>query len=426
MKKISIRMLCLCLALVLCFGMAACNEQPANPTTTEGTTLSTTGGTTATTTEATPEATTEATTEGTGDANYSVLESTNPIKNIILIIGDGMGLEHIEAGQLYDGKEYDFTKWPMVRVNTMPLDYSGELSEEPTDSAASATALATGNLTVNNYVGMLVDGTELSTIMDKASAMGKATGVVTTDQLFGATPAGFSSHSRSRTNRADILEGQLTSGVNLLCGDRHDSSVVLKSQIEENGYAYCDNYLNINSTFYTSKAYWQLPLAPAAGENAEIALEDVAMDAMSYLDQDPDGFVLMIEQGHIDKFSHSNDLLSTCMSVSSLNKTVEAVMKWLGGRTDTVVLITADHETGGLLVSDQEGKYKDTLAGPNGNIYYEYRSGNHTAMNVALYVHGVTADFTKSDLYNKKALKNTGVYYLMEEILDQEANQGEK
>ena len=157
--------------------------------------------------------------------------------------------------------------------------------------------------------------------------------------------------------------------------------------------------------------------------DAEIRLADISMDALSYLDQDPDGFVLLIEQGHIDKFSHGNDFLSTCMNVSDLNKTVEAVMKWLGGRTDTAVLITADHETGGLQVTEKAGKYKDSLTGLTGNtIYYEYLSGNHTSTNVALYVHGVTVDFTKSDLYKKKALKNTGIYHLMAEILDQEAS----
>ena len=412
MKKLSFRLLCLCLVLMQCFCLFACSEQPADPTTlgTTGTTEATTEATTVATTEDTTPATTES-----GEPNYSVLESTDPIKNIILIIGDGMGLKHIEAGQLYDGKTYDFTSWPMVRINTAPLTYEGTISEDPTDSAASATAMATGNLTVSNYVGMTPDGTTLQTIMDYASAMGKATGVVTTDQLFGATPCGFSAHSRSRTNRADLLESQLTSGVNLLCGDLHEACTVLEPQIKENGYKYCSSYANLNSTFYGEKAYWQLPLA---GADPGISLADVSMDAMSYLDQDPDGFVLMIEQGHIDKFSHNNEFEDTVKCVSYLNETVEAVMRWLGNRTDTAVLITADHETGSLQVSGEEGKYANTFDGPNGKISYEYRGSNHTSVNVALYVHGVTADFTKSDLYKKKALKNTGIYYLMEEILN--------
>ena len=147
MKKISLRLLSLCLAAMLCFSLVACDGQVADPTT-EGTIPGTTAATTEATTPATSEATTPATTEPAVE-NYNVIESTNPIKNIILIIGDGMGLNHSETGMYYDGKTYEFTTWPMVRVNTYPLaDAEGTLSEDPTDSAASGTAMATGHLTL--------------------------------------------------------------------------------------------------------------------------------------------------------------------------------------------------------------------------------------------------------------------------------------
>ena len=124
--KNRIRLLCLALALCLC--LAACAPQTAEPTTL-GTVESTT------TTIATTAATTTADIRAT--------------KNIILIIGDGMGLEHIRGGQLYDGKEYGFSNWQTVSIDTAPITYSGQLSTEATYSAASATAMATGHLTVN-------------------------------------------------------------------------------------------------------------------------------------------------------------------------------------------------------------------------------------------------------------------------------------
>ena len=108
-----------CLALAFCLCQAACSSQAVEPTTVATTTA---------TTQATTQATVPATTEATAEANYSVLESAAPIQNIILIIGDGMGLQHISAGQLYDGKEYGFTQWPMVRVNTQAVDENGELT----------------------------------------------------------------------------------------------------------------------------------------------------------------------------------------------------------------------------------------------------------------------------------------------------------
>jgi alkaline phosphatase len=307
----------------------------------------------------------------------------------------------------------------MVRINTASMEYSGKLSDEPTDSAASATAMATGHLTVNKYLGMLPDGTELQTILDVAGTMGKATGIVTTDSLLGATPSGFSAHSRSRAADSVVMSTQLDSGVNLLCGNRDSVCTALKPQIEEKGYAYSDDFLNLN--FDSDKAYWQLSMG---GTDALNPLQDIAIEALNYLNQDPDGFVLMIEQAHIDKYSHNHEFLDTCKSVSDLNSTVEAVMNWLGDRTDTAVLITADHETGGLVVSNEAGKYANPIEGPNGTLYYEYRNGGHTSANVALYVHGVTVDFTKSELYKDEVFKNTGIYYLMSDILNIEANQG--
>ncbi len=394
MKKI--KLLCLLLALSLC--LAACGGQPADPTTIS-----------------TVPSTTQATTAPTEDPRISMVESTDPIQNIILIIGDGMGLQHINAGQLYDGKEYDFTKWQAVPINTAPITYSGKLSTEATDSAASATAMATGHLTVNKYLAMLPDGTELQTILDIAGAMGKATGIVTTDSLLGATPSGFSAHSRSRSADSTIMSSQIDSGVNLLCGNRDAACTAMAQEIQKKGYAYCENYEELASTFGADKAYWQLPLVDS---NAEFSLENASIDALNYLAQDADGFVLVIEQAHIDKFSHNHEFLDTCKAVSNLNSTVEAVMNWLGDRTDTAVLITADHETGGLVASNEPGTYANTIEGTNGTLYYEYRNGSHTSANVGLFVHGITADFTKSELYQEDVLKNTGIFYLMLDILN--------
>lgn len=404
--KLRIRFLCL--ALAACLSLAACGQQVAAPTT---------GATTLPTTEATTQVITE-TTEATEPASYSVLENAGSIQNVILIIGDGMGLQHIRAGTLYDGKEYGFTGWPMVRVNTQALDSSGALSEDYPDSVAASTAMATGVLTANEFVGRGIDGTDLPTILDLAQAMGKATGIVTNDVLFNGTPAGYASHASSRNDRIPILESQLTSGANLLCGSLHESCTIMAPQIREQGYAYCESYADLSGTFGADKAYWQLPIG---GNDATLSLAEVSLDALRYLEQKENGFVLVIEQAHIDKYCHHQQFEDVCIAVSDLNKTVEAVMSWLGDRTDTAVLVTADHETGSLQVADTSGKYKETLtaadSGANQDISYEFRTPNHTTTNVALYTYGFTADFTKSDLYKKKALKNTEIYYLMAELI---------
>ena len=401
-----------CLALALCLCQAACSQQAAIPTTVPEASA---------TAQPTTQATTQAATQATEEASYSVLEGGEGIRNIVLIIGDGMGQKHIQAGEYFDGKEYAFTQWPTVRINTQALEENGELSEEFPDSTAASTAMATGVLTVNDLVGRDMEGNDLPTILDVASSLGKATGIVTNDTLFGGTPAGYAGHASSRNDRMDILESQLRSGVNLLCGAASESSTALADQARENGYAYCEDYHDLQSTFASGKAYWQLPLG---GVDAALALPGAVTEALDYLNQNENGFVLVIEEAHIDKYCHHQAFLDMCASVSSLNKTVEAVLSWLGDRTDTAVLVTADHETGSLQVSDDAAKHPDTVDLPSGTISYQFRTPNHTTANTALYVWGVNADFTKSDLYKKKALKNTGIYYLMEEILL--AGQGEQ
>ena len=417
MKKITLRLLCLCFALLQCFCLFACNGQTTDPTTvpTVATNPATTEATAEATTPATTEATVPATTEGVEVVNYNVLQSDNAIKNIIIIIGDGMGLKHIDAGMYYDGITYNFTNWDMVRVNTYPLlDASGALDDSPTDSAASATAMATGVLTPNGRLGKDIANNDLPTIMDLALSMGKATGIVTTDALTGATPGAFSAHASYRDNANEILPSQMTSGVNLLCGFTEDKYTLAADQWRAAGYTYTEDFSAVASTYSSEYVMWQLD---TYGIDATVPLQDVTPKALEYLSQDPDGFVLMLEQAHPDKYSHNNNFEGVYKSVSDLNKTVEVVMEWVGDRTDTMVLIVADHECGGLQVSEKEDKYENQITFGDVTISYQFNSSNHTGANVALYVYGVKADFTQSSLYSKKALKNTGVYYLMEEAL---------
>ena len=244
----------------------------------------------------------------------------NEIKNIIIIIGDGMGSEHIEAGELYTGKSFRFKKWSSVKVDTNSLS----IVSKPTvltDSAAAGTALATGTLTVNSRIGKDKDGNDLTTILDKAKSLNKSTGVVTTDSLTGATPAAFSAHAMTRDLSNEIVYSQLESGVDLLCGSTDLACASKKSSIKSAGYTYCDNFKNIDSVMSADKTYWQFNLG---GTSATVELCDVSIKALNYLDQDEDGFVLMIEQAHIDKYSHSNDFNGAVKSVKSLNDTETA------------------------------------------------------------------------------------------------------
>ncbi len=341
-------------------------------------------------------------------------EDASEIKNIVIIIGDGMGAQHITAGQLYIGELLSFVGWQSVRVNTDAVKKTG-LGPVTTDSAAAATAMATGELTVNGYVGKSFTGNDLTTIMDDAVSLGKSTGIVTTDTLFGATPSGFSAHSLDRNLSEELVLSQLSSGVALLCGSTDELCTEKSAEITAAGYSYCDDFSLVEETMAAEKAYWQFDLA---GVDATVELADASEKALNFLDRDGDGFVLMIEQAHIDKYSHNNDLSGAAESVRSLNDTVKAVLDWIGDREDTAVLVTADHETGGLTVSHKAGTYPKTLSTENGNIYYNWASSGHTNQNVMLYVYGIAVDFSKYDYYySKHLIKNTDIYTLMKSLL---------
>ena len=131
--------------------------------------------------------------------NTVEIENVEHIKNVILLIGDGMGPNQIKAGELFLGEKLCFQNFPYsVKVETRSNN------AEVTDSAAAATAMATGTRTNNGYVALAPDESELTTIVDVANSLGKRTGVLATEPLSGATPMGFSGHSISRNNTGEL------------------------------------------------------------------------------------------------------------------------------------------------------------------------------------------------------------------------------
>ncbi len=362
------------------------------------------------------------------------------IKNIIVIIGDGMGFEHIKAGELYEGKDYSFTNWHQTSVNTDSINTSGALVL--TDSAAGGTAIATGTLTHNGYVGVDTNNNSLETILDVANTSGKATGVITTDYIYGATPGSFSGHAKSRDYVGQIIETQFTGRdkaedavpeldvslipvkdkINLFCAGKDKYSLTqeyeYRSLIQENGYTICEDFADVESTFDSEYAFWQFDMY-SYNREATVALESVTPYALDYLDRDEDGFVVMIEQAHIDSYAHNKNITGVLESVISLNNTVEAVMEWIGDRTDTAVLITADHETGGLLIGAEENASSKTIETLSGDdMLYYFSSGDHTQTLVGLFTYGITPNFVEFETYSSnEKIKNIETNMIIRTLL---------
>lgn len=345
------------------------------------------------------------------------------VENLIIIIGDGMGQAHISAAQQVYGRHYGFTDWDSTLINTNAINEQGEASVL-TDSAAAATAMATGVLTLRRRVGMDKDEAVLTTFLDLARQKGMVTGILTTETLLGATPAGFSAHVKNRFDPQAVLDSQIDSGLDLLCGAPDPICAANREQILQAGYYYCDDISGIDAE-PSKKQYWQLDTLKTSPEVEPVSLAELSVAALDHLDAKGE-FIMIIEQAHIDKFCHDNIFDKTVHSVDMLNSTVERVMEWVGERTDTAVMVLADHETGGLVLDPEaENSYFSPITGEQ--IAYEYTSTNHTTDEVKLFWHGFEPNIAALPYFGERdRIKNSDIFYMVCELLELKAGAEDK
>lgn len=300
--------------------------------------------------------------------------------NVILMIGDGMGVNHVRAaeakyGELFFDGNADHSGY----LTTFSYNVFG-----PTDSAAAATALATGHKTDNGHVGQY-RGKDLVSTTEIAKSLGMATGIIATEGVDGATPAGFSAHTSSRKDLDGILSDQLASGTDLFFGSNSERYAPLKAQIEKS-YTYVDSFSEIEQARgRIFAAFDEIPLS--ADGDSKPTLASLAVSALDILSADEDGFFLMIEESHIDKYSHNNQLDKALEHVKAYDNAVKAVVEYANRIGNTLVIVTADHETGGL-------KYNgESAAQLNDSMYTK---GSHSSANVPFYVFGdIDFDFAQ-------------------------------
>ncbi len=243
---------------------------------------------------------------------------TEKAKNFIFLIGDGMGFNHTKLIEEYaisdpapdtdsgDGEDIFYGNY---------LPYQGAVHTNSlsgvTDSAAAGTALACGYKTVNSHVGVDKAGNALQSLTELAASQGKATAVLSTDQMNGATPAAFTAHALDRNATGEIVDGiqeRIAAGTIVSCG------------------------------LDSSRTY-----------------QDTVSDTLTELEANENGFFLMYEEGHIDKNSHKMLLNDTAICVGRFNQVIGICMEYAFYHPDTFLIITADHETGGL-TPDENGK----------------------------------------------------------------------
>ncbi len=315
-------------------------------------------------------------------------------KNVIFMIGDGMGPAQVQAAAMFAGTPMSFESLPYQGLVTT---YAA--NNAVTDSAAAATALATGQKVNNNVVSLDLpgDGSELTTLLEHYKALGRDTGLVTTTYMTHATPAAFGAHETSRYNKNQIGSDYLNqTKPNVLFGGGANGMSVSAAQLA--GYNVVTDAagllaLNTNTQTYVSGQFgtYHLPYeVDGLGSLPHLSqMTDVALDI---LDNDPDGFFLMVEGGRIDHAGHSNDIARNIGETIEFSNTVQSVLDWAAGRDDTLVIVTADHETGGLNIVADNGV---------GNLpTVSWSTDYHTAANVPVYAFGAHANQVRTVMNN--------------------------
>lgn len=319
---------------------------------------------------------------GTLFGAYAPSDTTNPdkyvdneIKNVIYLIGDGMGFNHLEKTKQERG-----ISLTMDTFDIRGASMTRSLSAAVTDSAAGGTALATGERTYNGGIGVYMFDPVAAfsypkNITELCAESGMMTGVITTDETSGATPASFSAHSSDRGNAEDITNDQITSDIDIIWGTAN--GVAEKANVQDNGFKYISTYDEMMALPEGSRSFaqftntlWNLE---QSDENTP-TLSQMTEKAIDLLDDTDEGFFLMVEGAHIDKHSHSNDDASMTEAVAEFDKTIQYVLEYAKNDGETLVVITADHETGAIV--------------RNADGTYSFTSGSHSDANVPVLVYG--------------------------------------
>jgi alkaline phosphatase len=294
-------------------------------------------------------------------------------KNIILFIGDGMGLAQVTAAKVANGS-LEMERCPVTGfVTTWAADHL------TTDSAAAATALATGFKTNNEMLGVSPDGQPLKNTTEAAEAANKSTGTAVVCSLTHATPAGFIAHVPSRKMDREIAEQITASDVDVLFGGGLKFFDLPELQKK---MTVVTNAAEFRALGTPEKAavilYEQDP--PYAAERT-VSLKELTQKAIAILSQDPDGFFLMVEGSQIDWACHGNDGTNTIREVIDFDNAVGAGLDFAQKDGQTLVLVTADHECGGFALID--GSIAGKTVSETGFVHKE-----HTASMVPLFAFG--------------------------------------
>jgi alkaline phosphatase len=325
-------------------------------------------------------------------------------KNIILMIGDGMGISQVSAPYYYGDKDPAFN-----RFRHIGLARTSSGDAPVTQSPAAATALSTGHKTYNMAVGVDMDTIIRKNFVELVSEQGYLTGVIATSSITDATPAGFYAHQPDRYMQHEIAMDLVRSEIDFFAGGgiKFFIDSTGTDHFKENGIEV--NYARLKKIKKPEPGnrYGFLLSAdrmPTMREGRKDFLKDASTIAMDFLSTGGKGFFLMIEGSQIDWAGHGNQVEYMITEMNDFENVVDAVLDFAEQDGETLVIVTADHETGGFTLG---------AAGRNGydadysTITPTFATTNHSAALVPVFAFGPGAE-TFAGIY-----ENTEIFHKM-------------
>ncbi len=329
--------------------------------------------------------------------------------NIILLIGDGMGLTQISAAMYSNNNRLALAKFPVIGFHK-----SHAANELITDSAAGGTAIACGIKTNNGNIGTDENGLPTLSILEELDSINYSTGMIVTSSIVHATPAAFAAHRARREMYEEIALDYLDANVDLLIGggrqyfqNREMDDRDLVNEFENKGYVVMDQLyttmnkikwpLDKNLLYFTAD---KQPLTVSGGRNY---LSFAVRQGVQYLEQKSNkGFFLLVEGSQIDWMNHANDGRGVVMETLDFDRAIWEAIQYANKKGNTLVLVTADHESGGMSIEADSRMNK---------LKFGFTTNGHTAAMIPVFAYGPGANLFRG-IY-----ENTTIYHKMRAAL---------
>lgn len=323
--------------------------------------------------------------------SYVSDQKNSTVKNVILLIGDGNGLNQITAATLANGGALTLTQ-----LKSIGLIKTASTDDFTTDSAAAGTALATGYKTYNRSIGLDTLRRPLTNLPEFLSTHGYVSGCITTDRLTGATPASFYAHQEDRSLTKAIAADLPNSKLSLfIAGGKED----FNNKENLSGFTVIDHIDEIGMSKAPKIGYFLSDGdVNSILEGRKNMLAKASKNGIEFLQAKNEPFFLMIEGAKIDKFAHKKDVAGIVSEGIDFDRAITQAIKFADESGDTLVIITADHETSGFSIP--QGDLKKMV------IEGDFTTNDHTATMVPIFAYGPHSHefqgvYENSDVFKK-------------------------